>query len=91
MVTEPLRLWFAASPFREVPCITVGTAGGTDCLPFTEVVLVEAAEEPATEGGGLAPVTTSGVEEGFFVAPAAEAYEGAVEAAVVFGAGFVLG
>lgn len=37
--------------------------------------------------GGLAPVTTSGVEAGFFEAPAAEAYEGAVEAAVLFGAG----
>lgn len=41
--------------------------------------------------GGLAPVTTSGVEAGFFVAPAAEAYEVAVEAAVVFGAGVVEG
>lgn len=89
MVTEPFRLWFAESPFRlEEPFATVGTAGETDCRPFC---WVEGAEEPATDEGGLAPVTTSGVEEGFFAAPAAEAYEGAVEAAVVFGAVEVVG
>lgn len=91
MLTDPLRLWSAESPFRlEVPLAMVGTAGGMDWRPFTGEeacwVEAEAAEEPATEGG-LAPVTTSGVEAGFLVAPAAEAYEGAVEAAVLFGAG----
>lgn len=74
----------------------MGTAGETDSRPFTLVTdgffacWEEAAEGPATDEGGLAP-TTSGVEDDFFVAPAAEAYEGADEAAEVFGARFVLG
>lgn len=79
-----------------MPLATVGTAGETDGRPFRllpEAFLAcwpEAAEEPATVAGEGPPVTTSGVEAGFFVAPAAEAYEGAVEADVV-GAGVVVG
>lgn len=76
----------------------MGTAGVTEGRPFNVepegdlACWFAVAEEPATDEGGLvAPVTTSGVEADFFVAPAAEAYEGAVEAAVLFGAGVVLG
>lgn len=75
---------------------TAGTAGVTAGRPFTfeadgdEAFWGAAAEEPATAEGLAAP-TTRGVEAGFLAAPAAEAYEGAVEAAVVFGAGVVLG
>lgn len=81
MLTESLRLWSVASPFR-LPLAIVGMA---DWRPLSgvETFWEEATEEPAARDG-LAPVTTSGVEAGFFVAPAAEAYEGAVEAAVVF-------
>lgn len=91
MVTEPLRLWSAEPPLTLGVAATVGTAGVTEDRPFmveTEEVLAcwfTVAEEL------VAPVTTSGVEAGFFVAPAAEAYEGADEAAVLFGAGVVLG
>lgn len=81
-MTEPLRVWFAASPFRlEAPLATVGTAGETDGRPFWLVAEAGWAAEPAAEGG-LAPVTTSGPGvEDFFVVPAAEAYEGVLEAA----------
>lgn len=98
MVTEPLRLWPAEPPFTLGVAATVGTAGVTEGRPFWVepdedlACWFAVAEEPATDEGGLAaPVTTNGVEAGFFVAPAAEAYEGADEAAVVFGAGVVLG
>lgn len=68
----------------EVPLATVGPGRWTEACPFTGAAEAEAStEEPAPEEG-LAPVTTSGVDAGFFVAPAAEAYEGADEAAVVF-------
>lgn len=45
------------------------------------------ADEPTTTGGGFDPCALSGVEEGFFAAPAAEAYDVAEEA-LGFCAGF---
>lgn len=44
------------------------------------------AKEPAATTGGVEPVATTGVEDGFFDAPAAEAYDGAEAAAEVFDA-----
>lgn len=92
MVTEPLRLWSAEPPLTLGVAATVGTAGVTEDRPF----MVDTEEFLACWFAVVAelleaPVTTSGVDVGFFVAPAAEAYEGADEAAVLFGAGVVLG
>ena len=44
-------------------------------FPFCEAGAAD--EEPPTTMGGLAPVAVNGVGVGFFVAPAAEAYDGA--------------
>lgn len=67
----------------EVPCATAGTgtAGIIFGRPFIgemedDFAWLEAgADEPAATRGGLDPVATTGVEDGFFPAPAAEAAE----------------
>jgi len=99
MVTELLRAWSAGVPFatdggpRATEGVaTLGTAGVMGGLPFTEettggLPFAAAAAEPTTTGG-VEPVAISGVEVGFLVAPAAEAYDGAAAAGVVVGAGF---
>lgn len=89
MVTEPFRAWLFEAPLvLEAPVTTAGAAGTAGVMlgrPFTGEA--EAgfpfcagdadAEEPPTTIGGCAPVAVNGVEVGFFVAPAAEAYDGA--------------
>ena len=47
------------------------------------------AEDPAATTGALEPVATTGVEDGFFAALAAEAYDGAGAAVELFDAGWV--
>lgn len=86
MVTELLRAWSAAPPFiTELRAIgggpeTAGTAGVMLGLPFTGAVAegfpfcAVGTEEPTTTGG-WEPVALSGVDVGFLVAPAAEAYD----------------
>jgi hypothetical protein len=101
MVTELFRACSPAPPFSIEPRTTggapatAGTAGVMFGLPFTgdaEAGLpfcAARAEDPTTTGG-WDPVAISGVDVGFLVAPAAEAYDVAVEAEGV-GAGFEFG
>ncbi len=80
-MTELLRLcsdW----PFTvEVPCATAGT--GTAGIMFGRPFIGDTeddfawfevgADEPAATTGGFDPVATTGVDDSFFTAPAAEA------------------
>jgi hypothetical protein len=89
MVTEPFRVWLFDAPLMlETPVTTAGAAGMAGVMlgrPFTgeaETAFpfcdagADAAVPPTTMGG-WAPVAVNGVGVGFFVAPAAEAYDGA--------------
>jgi hypothetical protein len=104
MVTEPFRVWLLLlldAPLKaETPVTTAGAAGTAGVMlgrPFTGEAetgfpfcdtWVEAAAGPPTTRGGWAPVAVKGVGVGFFVAPAAEAYDGAaVEEEVGAGVG----
>lgn len=98
MVTELFRLW-SASPFAlDVPCATGGTVGIAGMMlgrPFIGEMEDDLAwcgadaEDPAATTGAFEPVATTGVEDGFFAALAAEAYDGAEAAAELFDAGWV--
>lgn len=63
---------------------TAGTAGVMFGRPFTgeadDLPFCAAVAEDPTTTGGWDPVAISGVDVGFLVAPAAEAYDVAVEA-----------
>jgi hypothetical protein len=93
IVTEPFRAWLLADPLMldtlwttaGAPDEATGMAGVMLGRPFTGEAetgfpFCEAGADtagPPTTMGGLVPVAVKGVEVGFFVAPAAEAYDGA--------------
>lgn len=95
IVTEPLRVWLFDAPLRTAGAPDeTGMAGVMLGRPFTGeadgrfpfCAAGAAGAGPPTTMGGLVPVAVNGVD-GFFVEPAAEAYDGAA-VDEEFGAGF---
>lgn len=69
----------------EVPCATAGT--GTTGVMFGRLFICDIEADFAWfEVGVEVPAATTGVDNGFFTAPAAEAYDVAAGAAALLGA-----